>query len=118
LADLPGDLSHAVEFRHPSWLSPDVYSMLRAHQTTLVWVSSERMPLDFTITSELVYARFHGLEGGYAHDYTREDLDPWVAALRAREGLAFFNNDAEARAPANATLLKDLLRSTALGSEA
>lgn len=111
LADLPGDLCHAVEFRHPSWLSPDVYSMLQANQTTLVWVSSERMPHDFTTTADLVYARFHGLDGGYAHDYTREELDPWVAALRDREGFAFFNNDAEARAPANTTLLRDLLNS-------
>jgi uncharacterized protein YecE (DUF72 family) len=74
LAKLPGDLPHAVEFRHPSWLTPEVYSLLRAHETTLAWVSSERMPRDMTTTTDLGYARFHGLEGGYAHAYTREEL--------------------------------------------
>jgi uncharacterized protein YecE (DUF72 family) len=118
LADLPPDLSHAVEFRHPSWLTAEVYAILQAHEVTLVWVSSSRMPRDFTITSDLVYARLHGLEGGYAHDYTREELVPWVDALRNRDGFAFFNNDAEARAPANATLLRDLLQSTVSASGA
>jgi uncharacterized protein YecE (DUF72 family) len=112
LADLPGDIPHSVEFRHPSWLTPEVYSVLQTHEASLVWVSSERMPLDFTSTADLVYARFHGLEGGYAHDYTREELAPWVEALRGREGFAFFNNDGEARAPANAAMLRELLRST------
>jgi uncharacterized protein YecE (DUF72 family) len=120
LAGLPGDLPHAVEFRHPSWLTTEVYSVLQAHETTLAWVSSGRMPRDLTTTADLVYARFHGLEGGYAHAYTREELAPWVAALSGREGFAFFNNDAEARAPADATVLRDLLHSTvsASGAEA
>ena len=67
------------------------------------------MLLDFTSTARLVYARFHGLEGGDAHDYSREDLAPWVAALKDRNGLAFFNNDGEGRAPANASMLEKLL---------
>lgn len=92
--------------------------MLQAHQTTLVCVSSARMPRDFTSTADRVYARFHGLGGGYTHDHTREELDPWIAALRDRDGFAFFNHDAKARPPANATLLKDLLHSTAHASEA
>jgi hypothetical protein len=33
-------------------------------------------------------------------------------------GFALFNNDAKARTPANATLLRDLLHSTAHASEA
>lgn len=109
LSELPGDLRHAVEFRHSSWLTAEVYALLEARETSLVWISSERMPLDFTVTAPLVYARFHGLEGGYAHDYTREELARWVAVLRNREGFAFFNNDGEGRAPANAVMLKDLL---------
>jgi uncharacterized protein YecE (DUF72 family) len=104
------DVRHAVEFRHPSWLVAGAFAALRAHGAAHVAVSSTRMPCDLTVTADLVYARFHGLGGGYAHDYSAEELAPWVAFLReahARglEGYAFFNNDARARAPKNAAEL-------------
>jgi uncharacterized protein YecE (DUF72 family) len=104
------DLRHAVEFRHPTWLAEETFAVLRRHGVAHVAVSSTRMPADRTITADLVYVRFHGLGGGYAHDYAAEELAPWVAFLReahARglEGYAYFNNDARARAPKNAAEL-------------
>ncbi|GIV00382.1 MAG: hypothetical protein KatS3mg014_1997 [Actinomycetota bacterium] len=105
-----GEVRHAVEFRHPSWLVEEAFEALRRRGVAHVAVSSTRMPADRTVTTDLVYARFHGLGGGYAHDYSAEELAPWVAFLReahARglEGYAFFNNDARARAPKNAAEL-------------
>lgn len=107
-------LRHAVEFRHPSWFDGEVFTLLRHHRAALVWVSSRQVPWVPERTCELVYVRFHGLSGGYAHDYTAEELTPAAEALRAAaragcEGYAFFNNDAEARAPANAELLIRML---------
>lgn len=105
----PGNVPVAIEFRHPSWLDPRVYAVLERHHAALVWVSSLHMPCDFTQTGPFVYARFHGLTEGFAHDYSVTELEPWVDALRGRDGYAYFNNDALARAPANAALLRDLL---------
>ncbi len=111
---LPEGLRHAVEFRHSSWLVPEVYDLLRAHNVASVSISSMRMPADFTVTADFVYLRFHGLAGGYAHDYTGRELAPWAqhaAAMLAegRDVFAFFNNDAEACAPRNARTFKRMI---------
>ncbi len=69
---------------------------------------------DPTVTAPPVYVRFNALTGGYAHDYSSAELRPWVRFLRAQaaaehDGFAFFNNDARARAPANAAALIEWL---------
>jgi uncharacterized protein YecE (DUF72 family) len=115
LALLPRGISHAVEFRHPSWLEDTVFEVLRRFQVAPVTVSSLRMPADFTTTANFTYLRLHGLEGGYSHDYSREELAPWAEHICrcASEGLevyAFFNNDGRTRAPANAGLLTQMIR--------
>lgn len=104
-------LRHAVEFRHRSWVTDEVHELLRRHGVSNVWISSQAMPADRTQTSDLVYARFHGLQGGWEHDYTRNELAPWADALRAvdTDAVAFFNNDGRGRAPANAKLFTELL---------
>jgi uncharacterized protein YecE (DUF72 family) len=72
------------------------------------------MPMVTEITSSIVYIRFHGLEGGFAHDYTRGELEPWAAHVRSAAGqgktvFAYFNNDANVRAPANAKMFIEMV---------
>ena len=72
------------------------------------------MPMDLTVTSEIVYIRFHGLENGAAHDYTRSELQPWARHIRqqAEQGkrvFVYFNNDVNVRAPDNAKLLMTMV---------
>ncbi|HSU54071.1 MAG TPA: DUF72 domain-containing protein [Candidatus Dormibacteraeota bacterium] len=110
LCQLPKDYRYAVEFRHPSWLEPAIYELLGRYDAGYVSVSSLGMPMDLTVTSDLVYIRFHGLELGAAHDYTRKELEPWATHIReqaqaGRTVYVYFNNDANVRAPANAKLL-------------
>jgi uncharacterized protein YecE (DUF72 family) len=104
-------LRHAIEFRHASWIADPVHDLLAEHAATNVWVSSAAMPADRTQTSDFVYARFHGLEDGWEHDYTRDELEPFATDLRAAraDGVAFFNNDGKARAPRNAELFTRML---------
>src|SRR5205814_5405589 len=78
LRRLPASYRYAVEFRHVSWLEEEVFDILRRHRAGHVSVSSLGMPMNLTVTSELVYIRFHGLENGGAHDYTRDELRPWA----------------------------------------
>lgn len=113
VARLPGNLRLAFEFRHLSWMEPDVFDILRERNIALVWVSSIKMPHSFETTADFVYLRFHGLAQGARHDYTRAELEPWakqlVAAARARPAYVYFNNDVSARAPANAMLLREMV---------
>jgi uncharacterized protein YecE (DUF72 family) len=110
---LPSGYRYAVEFRHPSWLEPEIYKLLGNHDIALASVSSMAMPMVLECTSDFLYIRFHGLEGGFAHDYTREELEPWAAHVRAaaRDGktaYVYFNNDANVRAPANAKMFIEM----------
>ena len=114
LARLPKTYDYAVEFRHLSWLSKDVVAVLRRYRTAFVSVISCAMPMDLTVSSDLVYIRFHGLAAGAAHDYTNAELKPWADHIlnkvgRGRRVFAFFNNDVIARAPANAKTLMEMI---------
>ena len=112
---VPKKHRHAVEFRHPSWYEhADTFDILRKHDAAHVSVSSMRMPMSFNVTSDFVYLRFHGLEKGAAHNYTRAELQPWADHCRrcVDNGItvfAYFNNDWSARAPANAEMFRDMI---------
>ena len=111
---LPESYEHAIEFRHPSWLESRTFHLLQHYGIAHVSVSSRAMPVNLTVTSHIVYIRFHGLAGGAAHDYTRTELKPWVDHTRqqaksAKKVFAYFNNDANERAPANAKLLMSMV---------
>jgi uncharacterized protein YecE (DUF72 family) len=116
LARLPKTYDYAVEFRHLSWVSKDVVAVLRRHRMAFVSVSSCAMPMDLTVTADPVYIRFHGLAAGAAHDYTNSELEPWADHIlnqvgRGHRVFAFFNNDVNARAPANAKTLMEMIGS-------
>jgi hypothetical protein len=70
--------------------------------------------MDSEVTGKFVYLRFHGLNGGSAHDYADHELEPRAEQLRrcAREGLTgfvYFNNDVNTRAPQNALRLMQMV---------
>ena len=113
---LPKRYDYAMEFRHPSWLERQVFKLLDRHQIAHASVSSMRMPMNLTVTGEFVYIRFHGLEGGAAHDYRREELKPWAqhCSEALRHGMkvfAYFNNDINTRAPDNARAFISMVES-------
>lgn len=119
IASLPRSMRHAVEFRDTSWLSEDVRAVLRQHEVAHVSLSAAWFPRDLTVTADFAYVRFHGLEGGTAHDYTRAELRPWAKHLKAcaAAGIdcyAYFNNDTNTRAPSNAEVLMDMVGAAAV----
>jgi uncharacterized protein YecE (DUF72 family) len=114
LAVVPKEYRHAVEFRHPSWYDEEVFEILRKHKTAHVALSSKGMPMNLSVTTNFIYVRFHGLEGGAAHDYTRAELAPWADFLsgeaeKGRSAYVYFNNDINVRAPENAKMLMDMI---------
>lgn len=114
LAQLPTEYRHAVEFRHPSWYEDKVFSILKKYKAAHVALSSGGMPMNLSVTTDFVYIRFHGLGGGAAHDYTREELQPWAEfiqeqASKRKAVYAYFNNDINVRAPENAKMLMEMI---------
>jgi uncharacterized protein YecE (DUF72 family) len=101
----------AFEFRHSSWFCDDVYDLMRQCNWALVKhaVPSAGISEQWnTSTSDWVYVRLHGKKDEHVWDYSSEELQPYVeriAELRAQGYACFvyFLNDADARAPANAT---------------
>jgi uncharacterized protein YecE (DUF72 family) len=66
------------------------------------------------LTADLVYLRFHHGARGRAGNYSPGELHEWADRIRRwREQVdvyAYFNNDWEGFAPANASALESLLR--------
>ena len=119
LKKVPKEFQHAVEFRHPSWIDDETFSLLRKYRAAQVWLSSQAMPMNFTVTADFIYLRFHGLKNGAAHNYTEAELKPWSNELlkNARKGksaFVYFNNDWNTRAPLNAKMLMKMVGTAAL----
>ena len=105
---------HAVEFRHESWFEPEVYGILHAHGAALaIGDDPRRPPVPQVVTAEWSFVRFHHGHRGRRGNYSRTELSEWAARLRdlSTHGdvWAYFNNDWEAFAIANARHLKRLL---------
>jgi uncharacterized protein YecE (DUF72 family) len=119
LQQLPVTYRYALEFRHESWLDEETFALLRKYAVGHVSLSSMGMPMDLTVTADLIYIRFHGLAGGAAHNYTRAELEPWAEHIRRQSRLghtiyAYFNNDWNVRAPGNAKTLMQMVGAPAM----
>jgi uncharacterized protein YecE (DUF72 family) len=118
-----------VEFRHGSWLTPELEPSLREHRIGYCAVDEPGLPGLIPpvtmVTAEDAYVRFHGRnagtwwgrEGGdrYDYDYKPEELKEWVRkvaelAEQARRTYLFFNNCHAGQAARSAKLMQELLR--------
>jgi uncharacterized protein YecE (DUF72 family) len=112
--ELASACRNAVEFRHPSWFDDDVMALLRDRRAALV--VAERPGLDFqthTLTTDWTLLRLHHGRHGRGGNYSAKDLDTWIRRIaqwrRRVEVFAYFNNDQNAYAPANAARLAEAL---------
>jgi uncharacterized protein YecE (DUF72 family) len=105
---------HCFEFRHESWFTADVYALLREHDVALVIGDDPRRPFQsYEFTADWTYLRFHRGRRGRRGNYSTRELEEWSSRIgrwrRRVEVFAYFNNDWEAFAVANARELKRLL---------
>lgn len=122
-------LRHAVEVRHPSFVSAEFVALLRKHRIALVVADTAgRWPLLEDLTADFVYLRLHGDKELYASGYGAAALDDWAAriavwrtgrqveaarlaspraaASRARRDVyCYFDNDVKVHAPYDAAKL-------------
>lgn len=111
LRSLPRGMRAAFEMRHESWFRDDVFASLDS--AGVAWVLADRHGLrgPAVVTGGFAYVRFHQGEPDSPH-YSRAELELWadrIAGLGV-ETYAFFNNDMEVAAPADARTLTGLLR--------
>lgn len=111
---LPGDARQAVELRDPSWFTDAVFELLRQHNTGFVINDSPHFPATEAVTADFVYLRFHGPGRLYASSYSQAELKAWAEKisryLESGDVYAYFNNDYDGFALANARDLIGLIR--------
>jgi uncharacterized protein YecE (DUF72 family) len=111
-ADRP--IRHAMEVRHPSFVTPEFPALLREYGIALVVADTAgKYPLLEEITTDFTYIRLHGHEELYVSGYTDEGLDMWAAKIRdwVQHGdvYTYFDNDAKVMAPRDAFGLRGRL---------
>jgi uncharacterized protein YecE (DUF72 family) len=101
------------EFRHSSWLIPQVYKLLETSNVALCLPVSPTVPLDVCLTTSWTYIRMHS--GQWGIGYSDEELSTWAERIRSflKQGVdvyVYFNNDPEGHAICDAQRLHALLQ--------
>lgn len=99
LGIIPEDVMFAVEFRHPSWLREEAWSLLRNHNVANVIVDEPLLPPDTVITADFSFIRWHGKGSRpwYNYRYNERELETWVPKVKevtgtAKKTFGYFNN--------------------------
>ncbi len=106
VAQLPPGLRAALEFRHESWFSSDVYDVLRSRDAALCLAESEELATPIEETSSWGYLRLR------RQDYDDAALATWADRVRARSWQSahvFFKHEDEGKGPALAAKLRALV---------
>lgn len=101
---------HTIEFRHPSWFAPAVMRALRAQGVALTIGDHPQRPFqEHATTASWRFIRFHYGARGRRGNYSDAELGTWARRIvqwrRTHAVYAYFNNDWEGFAPANALAL-------------
>jgi len=104
----------AIEFRHPSWFTGEIYEIIDGAGWTICIADSFNLADDVPVLGKFCYIRRHGTTARYASCYSDEQLRQDAAfvtktAERGRDVYVYFNNDAEAHAIRNAFTLRELI---------
>ena len=131
--DRPRRLRYAIEIRHPTFLVPGFFGLLREYNIAFVYADTAgKWPYAEDITADFVYCRLHGAEQLYVSGYSETALDWWAARVEhwrrgkqpedarligsrkakagKRDVYVYFDNDAKVHAPFDAKQLARRLR--------
>lgn len=111
---LPRKLKHAIELRHESWHTEDVFNMLRRYQVGFCVFDMPSLTSPLVATADFAYIRFHGSEGLYSSCYTNQEMAGWARkiaklAKKLDSVYIYFNNDVAGYALENAVTIRDYL---------
>jgi uncharacterized protein YecE (DUF72 family) len=126
-------LRYAVEIRHPTFMVPAFFALLRRHNIAFVFADTAgKWPYAEDLTADFDYCRLHGAEELYVSGYSPDALQWWAARIRhwrdgkqprdahlvsgskpqagRRDIYVYFDNDAKVHAPFNAKSLAGQFR--------
>ncbi len=104
-------MRYALEFRSPTFATPEASGVLRAHGVATVYADTAgRWPKVDEDTASYRYVRLHGDRELYASGYTDRALDEWAARCRrwaeaGQDVFCYFDNDLKGYAPHDARRL-------------
>ena len=120
-------LRYCVEIRHPNFLVPGFFELLREFNIAFVFADTAgKWPYAEDLTADFVYCRLHGDTQLYTSGYSDRALDWWAARLKLwhkgkrptdaalvaaktnsepRDLFVYFDNDAKVHAPFDAQTL-------------
>lgn len=132
-SDATRRIRYAIEIRHPTFIVPEFFALLRRHNIAFVVADTAgKWPFAEDLTADFVYCRLHGAEQLYVSGYSDQELDWWANRIEhwrkgrqprgatlavdrkarpgKREVYLYFDNDAKVHAPFNARTLAKKLR--------
>ena len=93
---IPKRWKTAIEFRHATWFTDDVYALLRQHEVALVVAENEDSEAVVASTAPYGYLRLH------KPAYAPGELDAWAAKIVAQpweEAWVYFKHDTDTAGP-------------------
>jgi len=114
LSALPKYHRYTFEFREPSWLTEQVYDLLREHNAAFCIYELAGFHSPFEITADWTYVRLHGPGGKYQGSYSDQVMRTWADRIagwsrQLRSIYIYFDNDQAGYAAFNALTLKRLV---------
>ena len=125
-------LRYCVEIRHPTFLVPDFFELLREFNIAFVFADTAgKWPYAEDLTADFVYCRLHGDTKLYTSGYSHGALDWWATRLKlwrkgqqpndaklvtaktksgSRDLFVYFDNDAKVHAPFDAQALASRMK--------
>src|SRR5438105_7961022 len=76
-------LRYAVEIRHPSFMVPEFFDLLREHKIAFVFAdTAKKWPYAEDVTADFVYARLHGDTKLYVSGYSDKAIALWANRIQ------------------------------------
>ena len=114
---LPTHMRFAVEFRDPSWMRQETWTLLEEYQVAYTIVDEPLLPPEIHVTSDIAYFRWHGhgTRPWYNYRYQIEELELWIprvkeAAEKVQRIYGYFNNHYHGYAVENCLQVLEMLR--------
>jgi len=110
--NLDPSFQHALEIRHPSWIDPLVFKILREYNIAFCLSDTAgKYPYHEEITGDFIYVRLHGSRKLYASDYSEDEIQGWALKIQNWKSQAYiyFDNDFQGFAVKNAQRLQEVL---------
>ncbi|HEY4284355.1 MAG TPA: DUF72 domain-containing protein [Chthoniobacterales bacterium] len=126
-------LAYTLEIRHPTFLVPEFFALLREYNIAFVFADTAgKWPYAENLTADFVYVRLHGSEQLYVSGYSEQELEWWANRIehwscgrqppdarvigadkpdhKRRSVFVYFDNDAKVHAPFDAERLASRLK--------